>query len=53
MDRQKFICGHKNEVIISSDDNPEVLSSTITYSLSCASGLELGKIAVDRGQFVL
>lgn len=45
----KTICGHKNEVIISSDDNPEVLSSTITYSLSCASGLELGKIAVDRG----
>lgn len=43
------ICGHKNEIIISSKKNPDILSNKITYSLSCASALNLGKIAIDKG----
>lgn len=45
----KEICGHKQEVIISSDINPEVLKDTITYSLSCSSAAVLGLTAVERG----
>lgn len=42
------IGGHKNEVIVSKE-NPEVLLNIITYSLSCSSAQELGKIAVEKG----
>lgn len=44
-----IICGHKNEIIISSKKNPDILSNKITYSLSCASALNLGEIAIDKG----
>jgi len=45
----KTIFGHNDEVIISSDDNPELLSNTITYSLTCSSAAVLGPIAVKKG----
>jgi|APSaa5957512622_1039677.scaffolds.fasta_scaffold15317_5 hypothetical protein len=44
------IAGHQNEIIINKD-NSEILSKTITYSLSCSSAQELGKIAVEKGCF--
>jgi len=43
------ICGHKNEVIISTKKNPEDLSGTITYSLSCSSANRLGKLSIEKG----
>jgi len=43
-----LICGQNNEIIISSK-NPEILSESITYSLSCSSALNLGRMAVERG----
>lgn len=43
------ICGHKNEIIISSKENPEILSNKITYSLSCSSALSLGEISINKG----
>ena len=43
------ICGHKREVIISAQENPEILKNTITYSLSCSSAAVLGPIAVKNG----
>ena len=42
------IAGHKNEIIISKT-NPEVLSGTIVYSLTCSSGQKLGKLIVAKG----
>jgi len=45
----KIVCGQNNEILVNSEDNPEILSQTITYSLSCSSALELGKIAVEKG----
>lgn len=45
----KEICGHKQEVIISSDENPELLKDTITYSLSCSSAAVLGPKSVEKG----
>jgi len=45
----KTICGHKNEVIISGDENSEVLKDAITYSLSCSSASKLGPEAVSNG----
>jgi len=45
----KTICGHKNEAIILSDENAEVLKNTITYSLSCSSAAKLGIDAVNKG----
>ena len=43
------ICGHKREMIVSSNYNPEVLKETITYSLSCSSAAVLGRKVVDVG----
>ena len=43
------ICGHRNEEIISVEENPEDLKGSIVYSLSCSSALLLGPIAVDEG----
>lgn len=45
----EVICGHKNEPIILSNENPEVLANTITYSFSCASASVLGEEAVKKG----
>jgi len=44
-----FVCGHKNEIIISSKENPEILINSITYSLSCSSASILGHEAVKKG----
>jgi len=44
-----LICGHNDEIIISSKENSGVLAKAITYSLSCASALNLGRMAVDNG----
>lgn len=43
------ICGYKNELLISSEDNPEILDSSITYALACSAALELGRVTVERG----
>ena len=43
------ICGHKDEVIVSSKENPEVLKNSITYALSCSSAFRLGPEAVKKG----
>jgi len=45
----KTICGHKNEIIISSDENANLLSNVITYSLSCSSASKLGPEAFKQG----
>ena len=45
---QDIIAGHKNEIIISGN-NPQVLSNTITYSLTCSSGKKLGKLVIAKG----
>lgn len=43
------IFGHRDEMIISSEENPEVLSNKITYALACASAAELGLKAKEKG----
>lgn len=43
------IFGHKNEILIQQNENEELLVNKIIYSLSCESGLELGKSCVDKG----
>ncbi len=43
------ICGHGQEVIISAKENPEILESSIVYSLSCSSALELGPKSIENG----
>ena len=43
------ICGHKQEVIVSSEENPEALKDTITYALSCSSAAILGPRSVEKG----
>src|SRR3989344_2018845 len=43
------ICGHKKEVIIFSEENPQLLQDSITYSLSCSSASVLGPKAVQNG----
>ncbi len=45
---QEIIADHNNEIIISSK-NPQVLSNTITYSLTCSSGKKLGKLMIAKG----
>lgn len=45
----EVICGHKNEIIVSSEENPEVLKGSITYALSCSSASILGQKSVDEG----
>jgi len=45
----EVVCGHNNEPIISSKENPEVLANTITYSFSCSSASVLGEEAVKKG----
>lgn len=46
---EKVICGHKNEVLVSSEENPEVLKDSITYALSCSSASKLGPKSVKEG----
>ena len=43
------ICGHNQEIIISSKINPAILKDTITYALSCSSAAVLGPDAVKNG----
>ncbi len=43
------ICGHKQEIIVSVRENPEVLKNAVTYSLSCSSALVLGPVSVKNG----
>ena len=45
----EVICGHKQEVIVDSKENADVLKNAITYALSCASAAILGKKAVEKG----
>jgi len=45
----EVVCGHDNEPIVSSNENPEVLANTITYSFSCSSASVLGEEAVKKG----
>lgn len=44
-----FVCGHKNEIIVSSKENSEILANSVTYSLSCSSASILGREAVKKG----
>ena len=43
------ICGHRKEVIISSNENAGILKGAIVYALSCASALVLGPKSVKEG----
>ena len=45
----EVICGHKDEIIVSSKENPEVLSDSITYAFSCSSASILGEKCVEKG----
>lgn len=45
----KVICGYKQQVLIDSKENPEVLKDSITYSLSCSSASILGPKAIEKG----
>ncbi|MEK6927205.1 MAG: hypothetical protein AABX11_02130 [Nanoarchaeota archaeon] len=45
----EVVCGHNNEIIVSSRDNPKLLKDAITYSFSCSSALVLGEKAVENG----
>ena len=45
----EVICGHKQEIIIDSKENPEVLKNSITYALSCSSASILGPKSVEKG----
>jgi len=43
------VTGHDNGVLVSAQENSELLSDSITYALSCNSGKELGPKAVENG----
>src|SRR3989344_7021457 len=43
------VCGHKNETIMSSEEDPEILANSVTYSLSCSSAVILGPEVVKNG----
>lgn len=43
------LCGHKNEVIISGDENADLLKNKIIYARACSAGASLGKKAVQNG----
>lgn len=45
----EFICGHANEVIVSSGENPDVLFDTVTYALACSSADKLGRKVCEKG----
>ena len=45
----EVICGHKQEVIVDSNENADILKNTVTYALSCSSAAVLGKKAVEDG----
>jgi hypothetical protein len=45
----EVICGHGNELIVSANENPEILANAITYSFSCSSASILGEEAVKKG----
>lgn len=43
------ICGDNEEVIISVEENPEILKDSIVYSLSCSSAFKLGPKSIENG----
>lgn len=43
------ICGFKDEILIESNMNDDLLKGKIVYSLSCSSAKNLGKISVSKG----
>ena len=45
----KEIFGHKNELIVSSDENPEILKGAVVYALACSCAIELGVKACEVG----
>jgi len=44
----EVICGHNQEVIVDSKENPEVLKNSITYALACSSALILGLKSIEK-----
>lgn len=46
---KEVICGHNREIIVNCNDNPEVLSESITYAFSCSSAAALGPEAIKKG----
>ena len=44
-----FICGFKNNILIQSEVNDNLLKGKIVYSLSCRSANGLGKTAIKKG----
>jgi len=44
----EVICGHNQEIIIDSKENPEVLKDSITYALACSSALILGPKSIEK-----
>lgn len=45
----KEIFGHKDELIISSDKNPQVLKEAVVYALACSCAIELGVKSCEVG----
>ena len=43
------IAGHKDEPLVTADENEPVLASTITYAVSCDAAAELGPRIIQRG----
>jgi len=43
------ICGHKNEVLIKSRKNEEILKNRVVYARACWASLELGSSYTDKG----
>lgn len=43
------IAGHKDEPLVTADENEEILASTITYAVSCEAAVELGKKIIQKG----
>ncbi len=45
----EVICGHDDEIIVSSELNPDLLKNTITYAFSCSSASILGPKTIEKG----
>lgn len=45
----EVVCGHKQEIIVSSSENAGILKNAITYALSCSAAAILGRKAVEEG----
>ncbi len=44
-----IIAGHKDEPLVTADENEKLLASTITYAVSCDAAAELGKKIIQVG----